>query len=98
MLHYPWVPPAPVPYAPTPMLRQRASRIRRGRATLDALAAKAGRDPRSIEVLAYGAPGEPEALKAFEEAGADAVSIRFGSLAEKESLAELEGVARKVIT
>ena len=49
--------------------RSNPEEIRRGRATLDALSAKAGRDPRSIEVLAYGAPGEPETLKAFEEAG-----------------------------
>ena len=54
-----------MPSFPTP------EEIRRGRNTLDLLAAEAGRDPASIHVVAYDASAEPEELKAFEEAGAD---------------------------
>ena len=71
--------------------------IRRGRETLNRLAAEAGRDPSTIDVLAYDATSDPEQLKALEEAGADQAVIQFPTLPEAEALAELERVASIVL-
>ena len=54
--------------------RASADDIKRGRDALDNLAQKAGRDPSSIQVLAFGGPGQfrdREAIKDLEQAGAD---------------------------
>ena len=80
-----------MPSFPTP------EEIRRGRNTLDLLAAEAGRDPASIHVVAYDASAEPEELKAFEEAGADGAVIQFKTAAETEALAELERIAKRCL-
>ncbi len=75
----------------------RPEQIKRGRETLTELAAQSGRDPRSIQVLAYTAPADREALKAYEDAGADAAVVRVTTAPEREALAELEQLARQVL-
>lgn len=72
--------------------------IRQGRAILNDLASKAGRDPKSIEVVAAPVPAEPEAIKAFEEAGADAALMFMLPAPEQDMLDELEHMARKALT
>jgi probable F420-dependent oxidoreductase len=71
--------------------------VARGRKILDELATKAGRDPSSIQVWVYWAPADAGALKAFDEAGADAAVIRLEPAPEAEALADIEDVARKVL-
>ena len=58
--------------------------------------ARQGRDPASIQVVALGVSADREELEALEKAGADAAVVRLTTLPEKESLAELEEIARKV--
>ena len=71
--------------------------IKQGRDTLNELAVRSGRDPRSIQVLAYTAPADREMLKAYEDAGADAAVVRVATGPEKDALAELEEVASRVL-
>lgn len=71
--------------------------IRQGRAILDELALEAGRDPKSIAVLAYIAPADRAALQALEEAGADAAVMRLDGESEAAALADLEQTAHKVL-
>jgi probable F420-dependent oxidoreductase len=71
--------------------------IRQGRAVLNELAAEAGRDPRSIEVMAYIAPAERARLQALAEAGADSAVMMLTSAPEDAALAELELLAQKVL-
>src|SRR3954462_9838791 len=49
--------------------------IRQGRATLNDLAHAAGRDPQSLEGGAVPVPAEPEMIRQYEDAGADAAVI-----------------------
>jgi probable F420-dependent oxidoreductase len=71
--------------------------MKRGRETLNHLAAEAGRDPQSIQIVAFFAPPAPEALQAFEEAGADAALVALETAGEQEALAKLEEMAQKVL-
>ncbi|MCE2464047.1 MAG: LLM class flavin-dependent oxidoreductase, partial [Dehalococcoidia bacterium] len=71
--------------------------VREGRQRLTELAVQEGRDPASIQIVALGVSADREELEALEEAGADAAVVRLTTLPEKESLAELEQVARKVL-
>jgi probable F420-dependent oxidoreductase len=71
--------------------------IRHGRAVLDELALAAGRDPRSIAILAYTAPAERAALQALAAAGADAAVVRLEGESEAAALAALEQLARQVL-
>ena len=74
--------------------------IKRGRDTMNELAEKAGRDPASIHVLAFGTPGQfrdREVIKDFEEAGADQVTIWLESNDGDQAIAELDEIARKVL-
>ncbi len=80
-----------MPSGPTP------EQIKQGRDTLNELAVRSGRDPGSIQVLAYTAPADREALKAFEDAGADAAVVRVATASEKDTLAELEKIASRVL-
>ena len=72
--------------------------IRQGRDTLNELAAEAGRDPGSIQVLAYGMPADRELLRAIEEAGADEAVVAVAATPEDRALAELEQIAQKVLS
>ena len=77
--------------------RSTPEQLKRGRDTLDELASRAGRDPQSIQVVAYNAPAGPEALDAFEQAGADAMIVRMPTAAEGDALDDLEMIARKLL-
>jgi probable F420-dependent oxidoreductase len=70
--------------------------IQRGRNTLNELAAEAGRDPASIEVLAYIAPADRTRLQALADAGADAAVLLLTRAPEDAALAELEELAQNV--
>jgi len=71
--------------------------IKHGREALNELAAQAGRDPRSIQIVAFFVPPEPEAVKAFEDAGADTALIALETSGEKEVLSKLEEIAQRVL-
>lgn len=71
--------------------------IKHGREALNELAAQAGRDPRSIQIVAFFVPPDPEALKAFEDAGADAALVALETSGEKEALRKLEEIAQRVL-
>jgi alkanesulfonate monooxygenase SsuD/methylene tetrahydromethanopterin reductase-like flavin-dependent oxidoreductase (luciferase family) len=66
--------------------------IKHGREALNELAAQAGRDPRSIQIVACFVPPNTEALKAFEDAGADAALVALETSGEKEVLRKLEEI------
>src|SRR6266702_2790032 len=71
--------------------------MKHGRETLNELAVQAGRDPRSIQVVACFAPPDPEAIQALEDAGADAALIALETAGEQEALAKLEEIAQTVL-
>ena len=71
--------------------------IKDGREALNELAAQAGRYPRSIQIVAFFVPPDPEALKAFEDAGADAALVALETSGEKEALRKLEEIAQRVL-
>jgi probable F420-dependent oxidoreductase len=71
--------------------------IKQGRAVLNELAVEAGRDPRSIEVMAYIAPADRAKLQALAEAGADAAVMLLARESEAAALAELEQIAQQVL-
>ena len=80
--------------------RASADEIRRGRETLDTLAQKAGRDPASIQVLAFGGPDQyrdRKAIKDLEQAGANRTTIWLDNARGDEPLRELEGIARQLL-
>jgi len=70
--------------------------IKQGRAVLNELAVEAGRDPKSIEVMAYIAPADRAQLQALAEAGADAAVMLLAKESEAAALAELEQLAQQV--
>jgi len=71
--------------------------IKQGRAVLNELAVEAGRDPESIEVMAYIAPADRAQLQALAEAGADAAVMLLAKESEAAALAELEQLAQQVL-
>jgi probable F420-dependent oxidoreductase len=71
--------------------------IRQGRAVLNELAVEAGRDPKSITVLAYIAPAERAVLQSLAEAGANAAVVRLEGESEAAALAQLEQLAQQVL-
>ena len=71
--------------------------IQQGREVLNELAPEAGRDPTSIEIVAYIAPADRAKLQALENAGADAAVMLLASQPESAALAELEQIAQKVL-
>jgi len=77
--------------------RSTPERIKQGRAGLDELALEAGRDPKSIAVMAYIAPTDRAKLQALAEAGADAAVLLLTSAPEAAALAELEQIAQTVL-
>src|SRR5688572_9094625 len=70
--------------------------IKQARATLDELASAAGRHPSSIEITVYGEACDAEALKRFEEAGADRVIVRPQTTEGQAALTELERMAEQL--
>ena len=74
--------------------------IERGRETLNDLAQKAGRNPASIQVVAFGGPGQyrtREAIKDLEQAGADRVTIWLEHSGGNGALEEIEELARQLL-
>jgi probable F420-dependent oxidoreductase len=74
--------------------------IRRGCATLRELAEQAGRDPMSLEVMAFGSAGQfrdRASIKEMEEAGARRATIWLTQTAGEALLAEMEELARRVL-
>ena len=71
--------------------------VQKGRATLDELAAAAGRDPKSIIVSVFGQQPDADLLKSFEEAGADRVMIRVETANEEDTLKNLDSIAETVL-
>jgi hypothetical protein len=57
----------------------------------------AGRDPRSIAVVAAPVAAEPAVIAQYEDAGADEVVVFVMPAGEEEMLAELEQIAAKII-
>jgi len=71
--------------------------IRQGRAVLNELAVEAGRDPKSIAILAYIVPADRAELQALADAGADAAVVRLDGESEAVTLTTLERLARQVL-
>jgi probable F420-dependent oxidoreductase len=75
--------------------------IQRGCATINELAEKAGRDPKSLQVIAFGQPGqfrEREDVKTLEKAGITHATIWLKRVKGNEVIAELEDLARNVLS
>ncbi len=70
--------------------------VRAGRASLDELADAAGRDPKSIQILIYGASSRDE-IKQMEDAGADMATVRLASTAPGEAISGLEKLAKEML-
>jgi probable F420-dependent oxidoreductase len=70
--------------------------VRAGRASLDELADAAGRDPKSIQILIYGASSRDE-IKQMEDAGADMATVRLPTTYSKEALPALEKLAEEML-
>ena len=74
--------------------------IRRGRATLDELAVHASRDPASIEILAFGRPGQfqdREEISEMERAGAGRVTVWLDQTEGEKALDVMEEIAGRVL-
>lgn len=74
--------------------------LKRGRAVLNELAGRAGRDPQSIEVLAFGLPGKfrtREEIKDLEKADVNHATIWLTQEGD-EAIAEMEQLARRVLS
>jgi len=77
-------------------VRATSESIRAGRASLDELADAAGRDPKSIQILIYGASSRDE-IDQMEEAGADMATVRLPSTAPGEARPGLEQLAEEML-
>ena len=74
--------------------------IRQGRETLNRLAKEAGRDPSTIQVMAFGMSGQyrdREAIKDLEQAGVSRVTIWLDDTEKSGALREIEEIARQVL-
>lgn len=63
---------------------------------MDELADAAGRDPKSIQILIYGASSRDE-IKQMEDAGADMATVRLASTAPGEAISGLEKLAKEML-
>ena len=70
--------------------------VRAGRAALDELSDAAGRDPKSIQILIYGA-SSPEEIKQMEDAGADMATVRLESTDPDKVMDGLEKLAEEML-
>ena len=72
----------------------------RNQLTLNELAEQAGRDPKSLEILAFGFSGQfrsRTAIEALADAGANRVTIWLDQTAGDAVLAEMDQMARQVL-
>jgi probable F420-dependent oxidoreductase len=72
--------------------------VKKGRATLDELAAAAGRDPHTIDVTVSGVPCDREAIQRLGASGASRVIIRLPSTVSQDALTDLEKMAVQVLS
>jgi probable F420-dependent oxidoreductase len=75
--------------------------LQRGRATLDEMAAKAGRDPQSLDIVAFGQPGrftDADEVRTLERSGISHATIWLRRQREAEVITELEELARRVLS
>jgi len=79
-------------------IRVTPEEVKMGRATLDALAAAAGRDPSTIDITVFGQASDPETLQRFAEAGASRVIVRLSTTLSDAALTELERMAAQVLS
>ncbi len=80
--------------------RASVEEIRQGRETLNELTEKAGRDPQSIEVMAFGRPGQfrdRAEVKDLEKAGVSRMTIWLTQTEGSGTIAEIEELAGKVL-
>ncbi len=78
-------------------IRVTPEHVRRGRATLDRLCEQTDRDPASIEITIADCAPDPDAVRAYREAGADRVIVSIPEEPEKPSLARLDKFARELL-
>ena len=72
--------------------------VEEGRAKLDAMAAEAGRDPKSITISVFGQPAERELVQSFLNAGADRVIVRPDHVETEAAMGDqLERMAEAVL-
>jgi len=71
--------------------------VAHGRKEIDRLAREQSKDPTEFSVSVFGQPPDKELLKAFEDAGADRVMIRFEGNSEPEVLNALEQIASDIL-
>ena len=81
-------------WVPIDISPERAANARR---RLDSLAEAAGRDPRSIEITAFGVPADRQVISEYERAGVDRVVVGLSTADRPDSLAELDRVASSVL-
>ncbi|HSF29193.1 MAG TPA: LLM class F420-dependent oxidoreductase [Candidatus Tectomicrobia bacterium] len=72
--------------------------VKRGRATLDELAAAAGRDPHAIDIMVYGETADRDVIKRFEDAGASGMTVRLATTEGEAALIELERMAKQLLS
>jgi alkanesulfonate monooxygenase SsuD/methylene tetrahydromethanopterin reductase-like flavin-dependent oxidoreductase (luciferase family) len=80
--------------------RTSAEEIRQGRNRLTELAEQAGRDPNSIDILAFGHAGHfksRDQVQELQEAGANRVKLWLEQTEGDGALAEMEAIARQVV-
>jgi hypothetical protein len=74
--------------------------MKAARKNLDELATAAGRDPKTIDILAYGygpvTLRDPGMLRDLERAGIDWVSVGLGDLEGEAAIEALEDLARRL--
>jgi probable F420-dependent oxidoreductase len=79
-------------------IRVTPEEVKMGRATLDALATAAGRDPSTIDITVFGQASDPESLQRFAESGASRVIVRLSTTLSNAALTELEQMAEQVLS
>jgi len=73
-------------------------RVRESRATLDALAKAAGRDPAAVTISVHGQPADRDLIRRLLDAGATRVVVRPATVkTESEMGAELTRIAETVL-
>ena len=71
--------------------------VAKGRQEIDRIAMEQSKNPADFSVSVFGQPPDKELLKAFEEAGADRVMIRFEGSSHSEVLRALENIATDIL-
>jgi probable F420-dependent oxidoreductase len=79
-------------------IRVTPEEVKMGRATLDALAASAGRDPSTIDITVFGQASDRDTLQRFAEAGASRAIVRLSTTVSDAALTELERMAAQVLS